>query len=263
MRLLIFIGVLSILWLPLAMPIYWVLRHDSNLATIVTMSLLFIELLCLWQLWGRFVYDEAKIFTRYGLEKSGRNGREFLKGLAIGIWVCLGLFIVEALLGWIEFVIPSSNLLKIVAEGLLSACGISLAEELLFRGWLLDELRRDYSPKFSLWVGAIIFALAHFIKPFEEIIRTAVTFPALILLGITLILAKYQHCDRLGIPIGIHAGLVWGYYVVDIGELIQDTKSVPDWVTGIDGNPIAGVMGLFFLTSLMLVIARKNHTINW
>lgn len=263
MRLLIFIGALSILWLPLAMPIYGVLRHDPNLATIVTMSLLFIELLCLWRFWGKLVYGEAKIFTRYGLEKSGKNSREFLKGLAIGFWVCLSLFIIEALLGWIEFVIPSTNLLKIIAEGLLSAGGISLAEELLFRGWLLDELRRDYSPKLSLWIGATIFALAHFIKPFEEIIRTAVTFPALVLLGITLILAKYQHSDRLGISIGIHAGLIWGYYIVDIGELIQDTNSVPAWVTGIDGNPIAGVMGLLFLTSLMLVIAKKNHTINW
>ena len=258
MRLLIFIGVLSILWLPLAMPIYGVLRHNPNLATIVTMSLLFVELLCLWKFWGRLVYGEAKIFTRYGLEKSRRNSREFLKGLAIGFWVCLSLFVVEALLGWIEFVTPSANFLKIVVEGFLSACGIGLAEELLFRGWLLDELRRDHSPKRSLWVGTTIFALAHFIKPFEEIIRTAVTFPALILLGITLILAKYQHGDRLGISIGIHAGLVWSYYIVNVGELIQYTNQVPVWVTGINGNPIAGVMGLFFLTGLMLVMTR-NH----
>lgn len=263
MRLLIFIGVLSILWLPLAIPINWLLRYDGNLSSIVTMALLFLELLFLWQLWGKLVYGEAKIFARYGLEKSGRNSKEFLRGLAIGFWICLGLFIVEALLGWIELAIPSVNLLKIIAEGLLSAAGISLAEELLFRGWLLDELHRDYSRKRSLWIGATIFALAHFIKPFEEIIRTAVTFPALVLLGITLILAKYQHSDRLGNSIGIHTGLIWGYYIVDVGELIQDTNLVPAWVTGIDGNPIAGVMGLLFLISLMLVIARKNHSINW
>lgn len=259
-RLLIFIGTLLVLWLPLAIPVYLLLRHDSNLANIVTMALLFGELLFLWRFWGRFVYGETKIFTRYGLVSNKRNSRDFLKGLAIGLWFCLGLFIVEALLGWIKINNPSFSLLKIVGEGLLSALGIGLGEELLFRGWLLDELQRDYSRKTSLWVGAIAFALAHFLKPLTEIIRTAVTFPALILLGITLILAKYQHSDRLGICIGIHSGLVWGYYIVNVGKLIQYTNQVPLWVTGIDGNPIAGVMGLIFLTGLMYFIKSPKSS---
>lgn len=250
-RLLIFIGVLLFFWLPLAIPLYLLLRHDSNLSNIVTMALLFAELILLWRFWGKFVYGKSNIFTHYGLVRSKKNSRELLKGLAIGFWFCLSLFIVEALLGWVEVFSPTVSLLKILTEGLLSALGIALAEELIFRGWLLDELRRDYSKKMSLGIGAIVFALAHFLKPIEEIIRTIVTFPALILLGITLILAKYQHGDRLGICIGIHAGLVWGYYIVNVGELIQYTKQVPVWVTGIDGNPIAGVMGLIFLTGLM------------
>ena len=103
-----------------------------------------------------------------------------------------------------------------------------------------------------------MFALAHFIKPVAEIIRTGVTFPALVMLGLILTLAKYQHGDRLGTSIGIHAGLVWSYYIVNVGELIQYTNRVPVWVTGIHGNPIAGVMGLIFLTALMLGMTR-NH----
>ena len=258
MRLLCFIGVLSVLWLPLAIPIYLLLGHDANLTSIVTMSLLFIELLFLWTFWGEFVYQENNIFARYGLSKNSRNSRELFNGLAIGFCFCLGLFIAEALLHWIEIVPSPKNLLRIIVEGLLSAFGIGLAEELVFRGWLLDELQRDYSEKKARWVGATIFALAHFIKPPEEIIRTAVTFPALILLGITLILAKKKHGDRLGICIGIHAGLVWGYYIVNVGEIIEYTNKVPVWVTGIDNNPIAGIMGLIFLTSLMFAIEKKR-----
>lgn len=256
MRLLCFIGVLSILWLPLAIPINRLLSHDANLNTIVTMSLLFVELLLLWRFWGKFVYRENKIFARYGLEKSYKNNSELIKGLAIGFCLCLSLFIVEALLGWVEVIPAKSSLIKIVAEGFLSGFGIGLAEELVFRGWLLDELKRDYNKKTTMLVGATVFALAHFIKPIEEIIRTAVTFPALILLGLTLILAKFNHGDRLGICIGIHAGLVWGYYIVNVGELITYTNKVPEWVTGIDRNPIAGVMGLIFLTGLMWFVAN-------
>jgi len=251
MRLLCFVGAVAILWLPIAIPIYILLKQDPNLASILTMVLLFLELLVLWQLWGKFVYQEKSIFSRYGLVKNRKNGSELLQGLATGFCLCLSLFIVEALLGWLEVETPSVSLGKIVAEGLLSAFGIALAEELLFRGWFLDELARDYGRKTCLWVGSITFALAHFLKPFEEIIRTAVNFPALVVLGMILILAKYNKGDRLGICIGIHAGLVWGYYIIDVGQLVEYTNQVPAWVTGIDGNPIAGTMGLFFLSALL------------
>lgn len=258
-RLIIFIGALSCLWLPLAIPIYWLLREDSNLVSILTMMLLFGELLVLWRFWGRLVHGETHIFAHYGLVSNTKNGREFLQGLAIGFWLCLTLFILEVLVGWIEVVTPSVNLIKITAEGFFSAVGISLAEELLFRGWLLDELQRDYEQKICLWVSAIAYAIAHFFKPLEEIIRTAVTFPALVLLGIALVLAKYRHGDRLGICIGIHAGLVWGYYIVNVGHLVEYTHRVPVWVTGIDNNPIAGLIGLFFLSGLTLVVMSRDQ----
>jgi uncharacterized protein len=256
LRLVIFFGALSVLWLPLALPMYWLLREDSNLASIVTMGLLFVELLWFWQFWGKFVHGEHQIYTRYGLVRNSKNLREFGQGLAIGFWLCLGLFITEALLGWIEVIQPSGNLIRIIIEGWLSAVGIALAEELLFRGWLLDELQRDYSKKTCIWVTAIAFAIAHFLKPVSEIIRTAVTFPALTLLGIALVLAKYKYGDRLGICIGLHAGLVWGYYIVNVGQLIKYSNQVPVWVTGIDGNPIAGLMGLVFLSGLTGIIMK-------
>jgi uncharacterized protein len=263
LRLVIFLGALSVLWLPLALPIYWFLRSDSNLASILTMGLLFVELLFAWRFWGKFVHGDRQIFTRYGLAKNSSNVREFWQGLAIGFWLCLGLFISEALLGWIKIIQPASNLSKIIIEGWFSAVGIALAEELLFRGWLLDELQRDYNQKICIWVTAIAYGVAHFLKPLEEIIRTAVTFPALVLLGIALVLAKYQHGDRLGRSIGIHGGLVWGYYIVNVGQLIEYNNQVPDWVTGIDGNPIAGFMGLIFLSGLTLqIIFTKKSEIN-
>ena len=256
MRIILFIGVLSFLWLPLAILINWLLRNDSNLATIVSMALLFIELLFFWRLWGKWVHHRANIYVHYGLIASKKNIGEFAEGLVIGFWFCLSLFILEALLGWLEVINAPS--LRVISEGLLSAAGIALAEELLFRGWLLDELQRDYGRKASIYLSAGIFALAHFFKPIEEIIRTAVTFPALVLLGIALVRAKYRHGDRLGIAIGIHAGLVWGYYIVNVGQIIEYTNKVPVWVTGIDGNPIAGVMGLIFLTVLVWAISFSN-----
>ncbi|MFM9160282.1 MAG: lysostaphin resistance A-like protein, partial [Dolichospermum sp.] len=139
---------------------------------------------------------------------------------------------------------------KIILEGLLVGFGIGFAEELLFRGWLLDELQRDYKLNIAFWIDAILFAVTHFIKTLEAIIHTLPQFPALVLLGLTQVWGKRWKRGRLGLPIGLHGGLVWGYYIINVGQLTQYSGQVPDWVTGVNNNPLQGVMGILFMAGL-------------
>ena len=261
-RLGIFVFCLIVIWLPLALPIYLLLSRD-NLVTILTMGLLFIEFLLLLNFWSKKVYQQPRLLNSYGLVWTSQNGIDLLKGLSFGLFFTLSLFVLEGAFGWLKFHIPSITLIGIIAEGLLSALGIGLAEELLFRGWLLDELQRDYHPRIVLWTDAIIFACLHFLKPLGEIIRTSIQFPGLLLLGLTLVWAK-RHCQgRLGIAIGIHAGLVWGYYILNVGKLIEYSNRVPPWITGIDGHPLAGVMGLLFLGVLAFWMRKRAINSNF
>ncbi|HEY9753505.1 MAG TPA: CPBP family intramembrane glutamate endopeptidase, partial [Coleofasciculaceae cyanobacterium] len=62
------------------------------------------------------------------------------------------------------------------------------------------------------------------------------------------------------LPIGLHGGLIWSYYLVKVGQLFQYTNRVPEWVTGIDGNPLSGIMGLCFMTVLMLALRQLALT---
>lgn len=257
LRLLSFLVCLLIVWLPLAIPLNFILASDRNLATIVIMGLLLVDFIVLQKLWGNYIYQQPKIFTSYGLIPNRLNGIDLLSGLAIGVTFCWSLFLVEAILGWVTINPADISLVKIVTEGLLSALGIGFAEELVFRGWLLTELEQDYRKKQSLWLNSLIFALAHFIKPLGEIIRTLVTFPAYILLSLALVWAKWSKRDRLGISIGLHSGLVWGYYILNVGKLLEYTEKVPNWVTGIDGNPIAGILGLIFLMALAITMRQQ------
>ena len=220
------------------------------------MGLLFGEFLLLLRFWGKNVYQQPQLLKSYGLEGRRQNGLNLLKGLSIGLLFTFGLFALEGLLGWLKFQTPSVELPRIILEGLVSALGIAFAEELFFRGWLLDELQRDYSQKASLWADAIIFAVLHFLKPFSEVIRTLPGFPGRLLLGLTVIWAKRSSGGLLGLPIGLHAGLVWGYYILNVGKLVQYSGQVSPWITGVDGDPIAGVMGLLFLGVLALWMRR-------
>ncbi|NEP82664.1 MAG: CPBP family intramembrane metalloprotease [Okeania sp. SIO3C4] len=292
----IFILILLLSWIPLAAPIYFFGR-DANLASILAIALLYIEFIILVQFWGKKVYQQPHLLRRYGLEISRRNFYQFFQGLGIGLVSLFGFFILEAFLGWVIWQSPSAKLPQFILEGLLISLGIGFAEELLFRGWLLDELERDYKPKVALWVSSIVYALLHFIKPVEEILRTWVQFPGLVLLGLVFVWAKrdeegrrkkeegrrkkwmgancknrldggvlnpkekdeliYCQQELLGLPIGIHAGFVWGYYIINVGGLVKYSSVVGEWIVGINGNPLAGVMGWFFLGAIALLIQRR------
>ncbi|WP_363319189.1 MULTISPECIES: hypothetical protein [unclassified Microcoleus] len=65
--------------------------------------------------------------------------------------------------------------------------------------------------------------------------------------------------DRLGLSIGFHAGIVWGYYTINVGKLIRYSGSVPDWVTGVNGNPLAGAIGLLFLSVLAVGMRQMSE----
>ncbi|MBW4615004.1 MAG: CPBP family intramembrane metalloprotease [Desmonostoc vinosum HA7617-LM4] len=248
-RLGFFIAVLLLLWLPLAAPIYLLVR-DSNLVSILTIVLLYVEFIFLLKLWGRYVYQQPKILQYYGLENTRQNRVDWLRGLAMGVINILILFSIEGFFGWLVWQQPKVFFVRIVLEGLVVGLGIGFAEELLFRGWLLDELQRDYKPGVALWTDAVAFALLHFIKPLEAIIHTLPQFPALLMLGLTQVWAKRWRHGRLGLPMGFHGGIVWGYYMINVGELIKYSGRVPDWVTGVNNNPLQGVMGVVLMSGL-------------
>lgn len=146
--------------------------------------------------------------------------------------------------------------MRVAVEGLFVALGVGLAEELLFRGWLIDELRWNQEAGIALGISSTVYAAVHFIKPWTEILRTLPSFPGLLLLGLTLGWARQACQYRLGLAIGLHAGLVWEYYLIDVTDWIKYTDRVPMWVTGIDQNPLAGLTGVCFLSLLAVTVCR-------
>ncbi|MGY6528871.1 MAG: CPBP family intramembrane glutamic endopeptidase [Cyanobacterium sp.] len=258
----IFILALALLWLPFATPVYLTLQNqDENLTTIITMAMLFIAFLILVKFWGKYVYKNNHIFRSYGLVNSRRNFIHLIIGFLISFAITWSLFGLQALFGWVTFHAPTTNIIYLLIEGFISALFISFAEELFFRGWLLSELERDFSAPTTTAMNGLIFAVLHFIKPLEQIIRGIVTFPALVVLGCALVWAKRKHKNLLGICIGFHGGFVWGYYVLNVGEMLTYTDVVPQWITGIDQNPIAGLMGLGFLIVFALFNMPKQPQI--
>lgn len=264
-RLGIFVLTLLLLWLPLATPAYWIWGR-GNTVTLVTLVLLYSEFMVLLWFWDRKVYQKDQPFKSHGLVGTRANGVDLLRGLSFGLLCLISLFIFEDWLGWLTWQPFTQLSPRIVLEGFGVALGVGFAEELLFRGWLVDELQWDYSPKVALWTSSTLYALLHFIKPLAEILRTLPSFPGLLLLGLTLGWARRSRQGILGLSIGLHASLVCGYYIVDVADLVRYTGQVSVWITGVDQNPLAGAMGLLFLSLIALstrelprILQRKHN----
>jgi uncharacterized protein len=260
LRLGLFVLILLLIWLPLAGPIY-LIWGPGNTVSIVTMVLLYCEFVGLLRFWGKTLYQRSHPLRDYGLEGSAQFWQEALLGLGLGLGALFALFGLEGALGWLDWNLPAANFGFIFLEGLAVSLGVGFAEELLFRGWLLQELERDYSLPLALWADSLIFALLHFIRPWEMILQTWTQFIGLVLLGLSLVWFRRRSQGRLGASMGLHGGLVWSYYLINVGNLITYTGQVPTWVTGINQNPLAGLMGLVFLTAIALGIRYFGRTL--
>ena len=269
-RMFSFLLVLILLWLPGLTLIYLVMGSTQNLEdpgtknllSILTMGLLAIEFIALLPWWGQKVYQHPNLYSRYGLVFTRQNGLLLLKGLAIGSCFTFALFITQGLLGWLTWQSPRLSIPQLLLEGSATALGVGLAEELFFRGWMLDELDRDYSPTIALITDAGLFASLHFLKPIPVMLASLPQFPGLWLLGTVLVIAKRQHQNLLGMSIGLHAGLIWAYYVINVGNMVKYSGRVSDWITGINGNPLSGLLGLIFLGILAVFMSNSSGKVD-
>lgn len=247
-----FLILLLIFWLPVAIPVQLTFSDDPNLVTILVMGWLFLLFFILIKVIGHGVYQQATPYQEIGLNLNLRNGKRLLQGLGIGFALTFILFALQGRFGWLNWQENALPFWRLIMEGALTGIGVAVAEESVFRGWLLNELERDYSLNVALWTSGIIFAVSHFLKPIPVMLETLPAFPGLLLLGLILVWARRRNRGELGLSIGLHGGLVWGYYIVDVGQLISYTETVSPAITGIYGNPIAGVMGWLFLAGLAI-----------
>lgn len=256
-RVIAFISLLAVAWATLAIPIALLMAEPTD-RDIAFLGWLLVAFLLSLACWSRWFYQQPFGFSVYGLNFNRQNYTAFLSGWTIGSVSLAALFWVEGVVGWLSWHVMEKmslgQLMAIAFEGAVVAIAVSLGEELLFRGWLLNELHQDYRPEVCLWVSSLLYAAAHFIKPLEEIIRTSPQFPGLVLLGLILVWARRARQGQLGLPIGLHGGLVWGYYLIQVGQLATIHPDAPELWVGIDQNPLAGGLGLISLMGIAIWI---------
>ena len=247
---LIFIPFLYIFGWVLATPILLLGVGKESLSLIGTLFTFLIFVFSLPK-WFYLRWGFNNTWTLLGINNSGRNEKllfYFFRGFLLSI-ILLSLILVPIIaiqsgywIGEISFDIILNSIFLIV--------GIGFAEELIFRGWLLEEFKNQFGLKKAIIIQASLFSIVHigFDLPFWQMISILI---GLFLLGILLCLIRLKDNNSLWGCIGLHGGIVGLWFITNNG-LLFISKVSPKWLVGpgtINTNPLGGLYGI----SLMII----------
>ena len=178
--------------------------------------------------------------------------QRLLRGLTWSVLLLLCVIIPLLLGGWALWLGDLSG--AEIFDAVLLFFIVGWAEELLFRGWLLGELVLLLGPRGGGFAQAMIFSLAH-AQLNAGVIEVVPLLLGLFILGLALLQRRQLDHGSLWGCIGLHGGLVGGWFVVEMG-LLQLSPSSPSFLIGPSItaiNPAGSLTGLICLTVLLRV----------
>jgi membrane protease YdiL (CAAX protease family) len=256
----------TLLYVPLLYGIGWVaarplalvaptLRVDQLdlLGGVVAFTLLLLSLPSrLRRVWG-----EPRPWRRLGVTGAPAAAlRAWLGGLGQALLLLGGVTLLLLLLGQARW----SGRLGVgeALNALALLLGVGFAEELLFRGWLWGELELELGARRALPLQALIFSALH---PWHQLPGLAAIglLGGVVLLGLVLALQRRADGGRLWGAVGLHGGLVGGWFALQSG-LLELAPALPEWLGGSGGpagpNPLGGLPGWLGLGGLLLLRRR-------
>lgn len=246
-----------LLWLPVAIPIaiavkwqpFNPLKLPQKLPLVA--SLYAIAPLVLWGI-ARL---KERPFPTFGVSWNSHLLISSAIGLGIGVIGILILFGVQTAIGWIHWKFENwQKWLVASLPTLLLGIWIGFTEEWVFRGFCFGELAIASEFWSAAIVSSLIFAVLHLVWEGSENVPQL---PGLALMGVVLCLAFVQDQNSIGLAWGLHAGWIWMIASLDAAEILSYEETAPEWLTGIDRKPLAGILGLLFLLGTGFLVLRS------
>jgi len=194
-------------------------------------------------------------------------------GFGIALVMIGFIFLMELSMGWLTFngfAWENDSITRVITQTLLYLAGFILVgwnEELLSRGYHLQNIASGLNLYWGVFVSAIVFSILHFGNPHA----TWVSAIGITLAGIFLALG-YIRTQQLWLSIGLHIGwnffegVVFGFPVsgTETYNLIVSSVKGPElWTGGLFG-PEAGIVLVpaLGLGSVLILIYTKNR-VGW
>ncbi len=257
-----FIPILYGIGWALSQPLLLLNFEKENISLIGT---IFTFLLFIFSLpyWFYIKRDISSAWVLLGITKHKflKNFVNFSQGILFALVLIILILVPLLQKNYISWIGEFSPI--ILLNSIVLGLGVGFAEEIIFRGWLLEELKFEYGTKISIAVQAIVFSFVHNLSNeiFWNIIGLRLGF---ILLGIFLSLVRIRYKGSLWNCIGIHGGLVGIWFFINNG-LIEFKGNTPSFLAGPFTqnipNPIGSFTAILILLLLCIFYAIKSKKI--
>ena len=243
---LVFIPILYIIGWLLSLPLLLLNFEKENLSLIGTIFTLILFIFSMPS-WFNIRWKIRNTWTLLGLNKKKllENILHFSQGIFLSLILIILILIPILNENYIIWLGGLSS--KIIINGMLLTFGVGFAEELIFRAWLLEELKLQFGIKIALISQAIVFSIAHIRSgiSFGDVSGTLI---GLFLLAILCSIIRFKDAGSLWGAIGLHGGLVGIWFILNNG-LIEISNETPIWLVGNDSkNPLGSLYGITLLT---------------
>ena len=216
----------------------------SIIGTIIT----FILFLRVLPSWGRIRWKTNHLWLSIGLDFKNKLTalKLFFSGFMLSVFLLTILFLFFLFSGWIDRV----NYIKFtqLLNAIFLIVSIVLVEEMIFRGWLMEEMVLLFGLRRGIIFQSIIFSLAHY-RSDIGLLALIPFLTGLFLFGIVLTLRRTFDRGSLWGCIGLHGGLVGIWYLFDSG-MVSFSIDTPYFLLGPSKNmvnPIGSVIGITIL----------------
>jgi membrane protease YdiL (CAAX protease family) len=211
---------------------------------LIIISFLSGTLFIVW-LFNRYV-DKAS-FSAIGLSFQNRFNEIFL-GFVLDLAIMAIGFVILWLMGEVVIIKTTQDWIKL-SYAFLLFLGVALAEEVLFRGYILKNLMVSFSPNLALLISSILFSLMHGFNPNTSFIG----FTNLLLAGILLGL-PYLYTRNLMFPIALHFS--WNFFQSLLGFNVSGSSSYSLIEIDIQTNSLLNGGAFGFEGSILAVVAH-------
>ena len=264
----------TLLFIPLLYALGWItavpltlLGLPAQQVSLTGTVLSFVLFLLVMPRWAALRWSEHHPWRRLGLVgRNPRNRIPHLTSLSIGLLMSLALItvIVSLLVFTGHGTWKGSLTINALLNCLILALGVGLAEELIFRAWLWEELTLILGATGGMLGQAALFSLVH--TRFNlGLVPMLGLLTGLFLLGLALALLRHRNRGSLWGSIGLHGGLVGVWFLVH-QNLVIINPSAPMWLVGPGGsnaNPLGGVVGILSLTAIVTYLLQDNQPTRW
>lgn len=206
-------------------------------------------------------FIDRNSFSSLGL-KFAASKKDALLGFLTGIILLLIATLIMVASKNLVWIAVDFNAIELLS-GIVLMLLVAFYEELVFRGYILNNLLQSLNPQKSLLISALLFALAHFGNPGIGLIGFLNIFLAGVLLGI-----NYVYTKNLWFAVMLHfswnffQGYVLGFQVSGIplkSVLSQQTSGAAFITGGLFGLEASVISTLLYLLAIGVFYFYYNN----